>query len=230
MIKLLLVEDDTNLSYMIQSGLENVIGDYEVITAVNGEEGLKRWKEDKPEVIISDIDMPVMDGFEMVKKIRETDGNTLIIFASALIAAKDVTRGYNLDANNYVKKPFIVEELDAHIKALLKIKNRETARNQERRYQLGRFMLDAEQSTVKDEEGNLETLTPREAGILEMLCQNRGNTVKKETIINRFWEMEKDFYTSRSLDVFMSTLRKTIAEDDSIQIKTVRGVGYILLG
>lgn len=230
MIKLLLVEDDTNLSYMIQSGLENVIGDYEVITAVNGEEGLKRWKEDKPEVIISDIDMPVMDGFEMVKKIRETDGSTLIIFASALIAAKDVTRGYNLDANNYVKKPFIVEELDAHIKALLKIKNRETARNQERRYQLGRFMLDAEQSTVKDEEGNLETLTPREAGILEMLCQNRGNTVKKETIINRFWEMEKDFYTSRSLDVFMSTLRKTIAEDDSIQIKTVRGVGYILLG
>lgn len=230
MIKLLLVEDDTNLSYMIQSGLENVIGDYEVITAVNGEEGLKRWKEDKPEVIISDINMPVMDGFEMVKKIRETDGSTLIIFASALIAAKDVTRGYNLDANNYVKKPFIVEELDAHIKALLKIKNRETARNQERRYQLGRFMLDAEQSTVKDEEGNLETLTPREAGILEMLCQNRGNTVKKETIINRFWEMEKDFYTSRSLDVFMSTLRKTIAKDNSIQIKTVRGVGYILLG
>lgn len=230
MIKLLLVEDDTNLSYMIQSGLENVIGNYEVTTAANGEEGLKRWKEDKPEVIISDIDMPVMDGFEMVKKIRETDGNTLIIFASALIAAKDVTRGYNLDANNYVKKPFIVEELDAHIKALLKIKNRETARNQERRYQLGRFMLDAEQSTVKDEEGNLETLTPREAGILELLCQNRGNTVKREAIINKFWETEKDFYTSRSLDVFMSTLRKTIAEDDSIQIKTVRGVGYILLG
>lgn len=230
MIKLLLVEDDTNLSYMIQSGLENVIGNYEVTTAANGEEGLKRWKEDKPEVIISDIDMPVMDGFEMVKKIRETDGSTLIIFASALIASKDVQKGYALAANNYVKKPFVVEELDAHIKALIKLKNGTITRNQERRYPLGRFMLDAEQATVKDEEGNLKTLTPREAGILELLCQNRGNTVKREAIINRFWEMEKDFYTSRSLDVFMSTLRKTIAEDDSIQIKTVRGVGYILLG
>lgn len=230
MIKLLLVEDDTNLSYMIQSGLENVIGNYEVTTAANGEEGLKRWKEDKPEVIISDIDMPVMDGFEMVKKIRETDGSTLIIFASALIASKDVQKGYALAANNYVKKPFVVEELDAHIKALIKLKNGTITRNQERRYPLGRFMLDAEQATVKDEEGNLKTLTPREAGILELLCQNRGNTVKREAIINKFWETEKDFYTSRSLDVFMSTLRKTIAEDDSIQIKTVRGVGYILLG
>lgn len=111
MIKLLLVEDDASLRYIVQGGLEDMIGGYEVIVAANGEEGLKQWKEQHPDVIVSDIEMPVMNGYEMVKRIRETDGETPILFSSALISPKDVVKGYEIGANNYIKKPFIPEEL-----------------------------------------------------------------------------------------------------------------------
>ena len=121
MIKLLLVEDDTNLCYIIRGGLEDMIGGYEVMTASNGEEGLRIWKEQHPDIIISDIEMPVMDGYEMVRRIRETDGFIPIVFTSGRVSPKDVVKGYELGVNNYIKKPFLAEELDAHIGALLKI-------------------------------------------------------------------------------------------------------------
>ncbi|MCP3893466.1 response regulator transcription factor [Bacteroides sp.] len=228
MIRLLLVEDDTNLSYMVKSSLEDMIGGYEVLTANNGEEGLSIWKEEKPEVIISDIEMPVLNGFEMVRHIRETDGDILIIFASGLVSAKDVERGYKLGVNNYVKKPFIPEELDAHIQALLKLKKGQPARNEERQYRLGHSTFLATQYALKDNEGNLKTLTVREAGILELLCRNKGSVVKRESILSEFWNVDSDFYAGRSLDVFMNNLRKSLAEEPAIEIKTVRGVGYIL--
>ena len=122
MIKLLLVEDDANLRYVIQGGLEDIIGGYEVRTAATGEEGLRVWEEFKPDIIISDIDMPGMDGFEMVKRIREIDRETPVLFASALTSPKDVRKGYEMGVNNYIKKPFIADELDAHMKAILKLK------------------------------------------------------------------------------------------------------------
>jgi CheY-like chemotaxis protein len=122
MIKLLLVEDDANLCYIIRGGLEDMIGGYEVMTASNGEEGLKIWKEQHLDIIISDIEMPVMDGYEMVRRIRETDGFIPIVFTSGRVSPKDVVKGYELGVNNYIKKPFLAEELDAHIGALLKMK------------------------------------------------------------------------------------------------------------
>jgi len=131
MIKLLLVEDDKNLSYILQSGLQDIIGGYEVITACNGEEGLEAWKAHRPDIIISDIDMPVMDGFEMVRRIRATDEDTPILFASALTSPKDVRKGYDIGVNNYVKKPFIPDELDAHLHAILKMKEGSKTRNEE---------------------------------------------------------------------------------------------------
>ena len=130
MIKLLLVEDDKNLSYIVQSGLQDIIGGYEVITAFNGKEGLQAWEEHHPDIIISDIDMPVMDGFEMVRHIRETDGDTPILFASALTSPKDVRKGYDIGVNNYVKKPFIPDELDAHLHAILKMKEGSKTRDE----------------------------------------------------------------------------------------------------
>ena len=111
MIKLLLVEDDPNLCYIVQSGLQELIGGYDVCTAANGKEGLEAWEQHRPDIIISDIDMPEMDGFEMVKRIRETDGDTPILFASALTSPKDVRRGYGFGVNNYVKKPYVPDEL-----------------------------------------------------------------------------------------------------------------------
>lgn len=105
-IKLLLVEDDANLCYIIQGGLEDMIGGYKVLTASNGEEGLDVWKAQQPDVIVADIEMPVMDGYEMVRRIREQDEHVPILFTSGRVSPKDVVKGYELGVNNYVKNHF----------------------------------------------------------------------------------------------------------------------------
>lgn len=229
MIKLLLVEDDKNLSYIVQSGLQDIIGGYEVITAFNGKEGLQAWEEHHPDIIISDIDMPVMDGFEMVRHIRETDGDTPILFASALTSPKDVRKGYDIGVNNYVKKPFIPDELDAHLHAILKMKEGSKTRDESGMCKFGKYTLDAGHATLhNNESGNNTTLTAREAQVLQLLAENKGEVVRREVILNRCWDKNDDYFASRSLDVFITKLRKLFENDTQIEIKTVRGVGLML--
>ena len=230
MIRLLLVEDDANLSYIIQGGLEDMIGGYEVLTAKNGEEGLRLWSEHCPDIIVSDIEMPVMDGYEMVKTIRETDPYTCIVFTSARVSPKDVVKGYNIGVNNYIKKPFIVEELDAHIRALLKMKQGTATRNETETYQIGSsYIFDASHATLNLSDGTKESLTEREAKILKMLCMNKNEVVKRETILSQLWGVKNDFFASRSLDVFVRRLRKHLSADPQVQIKTIKGVGLSLI-
>ena len=230
MIRLLLVEDDANLSYIIQGGLEDMIGGYEVLTAKNGKEGLQLWSEHCPDIIVSDIEMPVMDGYEMVKTIRETDPYTCIVFTSARVSPKDVVKGYNIGVNNYIKKPFIVEELDAHIRALLKMKQGTATRNEIETYQIGSsYIFDASHATLNLADGTKESLTEREAKILKMLCMNENEVVKRETILSQLWGVKNDFFASRSLDVFVRRLRKHLSADPQVQIKTIKGVGLSLI-
>jgi DNA-binding response OmpR family regulator len=227
MIKLLLVEDDESLAYIEKTGLEDIIGGYEVSTAKNGKEGVKAWEEIHPDVIISDIDMPVMNGFEMVERIRETDGDVIIIFTSALTSPNDVKAGYRLGINNYVKKPFVPEELDAHIQALMKMRG--GAKTQSH-YKLGKYTLDANHATLRnDDTGASQTITQREAQILQLLAENKNNVVRREAILSRFWNTEDDYFASRSLDVFINKLRKVLADEPKINLKTVRGIGLQLL-
>jgi DNA-binding response OmpR family regulator len=227
MIRLLLVEDDGNLAYIVKSSLEEIIEGYEVTTAGNGLEGLKAWKEIKPDIIISDVDMPIMNGFEMVKLIRETDKDTPILFASALTTPKDVTSGYKLGVNNYVKKPFVPEELDAHIHAILKLKNGEKLRDESNIFSLGNCKFDSNNDTLT-RNGKTKSLTAREAGILAMLCKNKNNVVKRENILSEYWNTEDDFFASRSLDVFVTKLRKVLEDEPAVEIRTIRGVGLML--
>ncbi|MGL5938578.1 MAG: response regulator transcription factor [Phocaeicola sp.] len=214
---------------MLQSGLEELIGGYEVITANNGEEGLKAWETHRPDIIISDIDMPVMDGFEMVKQIREIDGETPILFASALTSPKDVKRGFSIGVNNYVKKPLVPDELDVHIQAILKMKAGEKSRSEVNQYKFGRYTLDAGRATLRNNDTNtLQTLTVREAEILRILVENKEEVVRREAILSRCWGTEDDFFSSRSLDVFVTKLRKLFEGDAQVAIKTVRKVGLLL--
>ena len=230
MIKLLIVEDDASLAYIEKTGLEDIIGGYEVTTASNGKEGLKVWEESHPDVIISDIDMPVMNGFEMVERIRETDGDVIIIFTSALTSPNDVKAGYRLGINNYVKKPFVPEELDAHIQALMKMRNGNKSQKETSHYKLGKYTLDAEHATLRNNESGLsQTITQREAQILQLLAENKNNVVRREAILSRFWNTEDDYFASRSLDVFVNKLRKLLADEPKITLKTVRGIGLQLL-
>lgn len=230
MIKLLLVEDDVNLSYIVQAGLQDIIGGYEVTVAENGKEGIETWKNWKPDIIISDIDMPVKNGFEMVKRIRETDGEIPILFASALTSPKDVRKGYDIGVNNYVKKPFVPDELDAHLRAILKLKEGKKNRNEEGLCNFGQYTLNPKHATLLNNQTDKQSiLTVREAEILQILAENKVEIVRKEAILSRFWNTEDDYFASRSLDVFIAKLRKLFADDTQIEIVTKRGTGYILV-
>ena len=216
MIKLLLVEDDASLAYIEKTGLEDIIGGYEVTTATNGKEGLKAWQELRPDVIISDIDMPVMNGFEMVERIRETDQDVIIIFTSALTSPNDVKAGY--------------EELDAHIQALMKMRGGAKTQKETSHYKLGKYTLDADHATLRNDDTNeAQTITQREAQILQLLAENKNNVVRREAILSRFWNTEDDYFASRSLDVFVNKLRKLLANEPKIELKTIRGIGLQLI-
>lgn len=228
-IKLLLVEDDANLCYIIQGGLEDMIGGYKVLTASNGEEGLAVWKAQQPDVIVADIEMPVMDGYEMVRRIREQDEHVPILFTSGRVSPKDVVKGYELGVNNYVKKPFLAEELHAHITALLKLMRGMSAQKEVRKVPIGKlFSFDTVRGVWKQKGGEERMLTAREADLLRMLCEHKGQIVRREVILSRLWNTEEDYFASRSLDVFVFRLRKLLATDDTVELKTVKGVGLML--
>ena len=230
MTRLLLVEDDANLCYIIRGGLEDMIGGYEIQTAADGEEGLRIWKAWKPDVIVSDIEMPVMDGYEMVHRIRKMDDRTPILFTSGRVSPKDVVKGYELGVNNYIKKPFLPEELHAHITALLKMTQGRQAEPHEAVFAIGKlYTFNADRSTLSKESGDMETLTVREADLLRLLCESKGKVVRREVILSRLWNTEDDYFASRSLDVFVSRLRKLLSADESVQLKTVKGVGLQLV-
>ncbi len=230
-VKLLLVEDDENLAYMEKSCLEDIIGGYDVKTAINGKAGLEAWKTFQPDVIVSDIDMPIMDGIEMVKRIREVDGDTIILFTTGLTSPRDLKAGYAAGANNYVKKPFIPEELDAHIQSLRRLKEGKRNQDNSQLIPLGKYLLNAAHATLKSQEdGTEKTLTAREAKILELLAVNKNEVVRREAVLSRFWGVEnKDYFASRSLDVFINKIRTAIEDEPRVELKTLRGIGFKLV-
>ena len=231
MIKVLLVEDDKNLCFILRSSLEQMIGGYQVMVATNGREGLEALEREAFDVVVSDVEMPVMDGKEMTHAIRERHPNLAIILITGLTTARDVINGYQSGADFYIKKPFLPEELDAHIQAILRMKreNRPTPiveKETNETYTIGqyRFVPSGNQLLFGDEKQNL---TPKEARILEMLCRSKGEVVNRDDILTAIWETA-DFYSSRSLDVFITKLRKYLSKDPNITLKVLKGVGICL--
>ena len=231
MIKVLLVEDDKNLCFILRSSLEQMIGGYQVTVATNGREGLEALEREAFDVVVSDVEMPVMDGKEMTTAIRERHPNLAIILITGLTTARDVINGYQSGADFYIKKPFLPEELDAHIQAILRMKRENrpapiAEKETKETYMIGqyRFVSSGNQLLFGDERQNL---TPKEARILEMLCQRKGEVVNRDEILTAIWETA-DFYSSRSLDVFITKLRKYLSKDPNITLKVLKGVGICL--
>jgi len=228
MIKILLIEDDEACAYAIQGGLE-LLNSYEVAVAHNGREGLDIFGRFLPDVIVTDIEMPEMDGYELVKQVRAKDKSVIIIMESGRTMPKDVLRGYELGVDDYIKKPFVAEELHAHIQAILK-------RTGSRRCKditdsadclyIGNYKFDFLEETL-ELRMRKQKLTQREAGILKMLHENKNTVVPREKILADFWG-DSDYFQSRSLDVFISKLRKYLVHDPSVKITTVKGMGIKL--
>jgi len=227
-IKLLLVEDDANLAYMIKSNLEDILEEYEVCLATNGKEGLEALKSFTPDVIVSDIDMPGLNGIEMVKIIRQTNADIPIIFASGKIGSKDVTQGYSAGVDNYIKKPFTHEELDVHIKTLINIKNNSRLRLINAIHKIGKYTFDPKNLSLTYNDSEKKIMTAKESQILAMLWENKGEIVRRDDIIEKCWEKMDPVFASRSLDVFITKLRGYLSKDTSISIKNIKATGLIL--
>jgi DNA-binding response OmpR family regulator len=208
--------------------MENVIGGYEVDLVYNGKEGLEHFESFKPDVIVSDIEMPVMNGLEMVKKIRETDTDIPIVFTTARNTSKDVTTGYKVGVDNYLKKPFSPEELDGYLKALLNRTNKDLSETKEDIKKIGKYTFNAKINSLIFHNSEKRILTTRESQILEMLLDNKGKIVKRDDFIQLFWSKIDIVYASRSLDVFISKLRSYLSKDDSITIRNIKTTGLIL--
>ena len=228
MTKVLLIEDDEACAYALQGGLD-LIGTYEIEVANNGMDGLKLFETFAPDVVVTDIEMPRMNGYEMVEKIREKDKSVIIIMESGKTMPKDVVAGYDLGVDDYIKKPFVAEELHAHIQAILKRTEhffRNIASQNPNCIYIGNYKLDNGENTL-ELRTEKQKLTAREARILKMLYENRNKLVERNTILTSFWK-DKSSFSSRSLDVFISKLRKYLAQDTSIKIVTIKGKGIKL--
>lgn len=231
MTKVLLVEDDKNLSFILKSSLEQMIGGYEVLSVANGKDGLDMLTKENFDVIVSDVEMPVMDGVTMVQHIRKNHPSLAIIFITGLTTARDVINGYQAGADFYIKKPFLPEELDAHIQAVLRMRHNTQAESpagndEDTIFTIGKYSFYPTQNLLifENEQHNL---TAKESKILEMLCREKGKVVSRENILNEIWG-NSDFYSSRSLDVFITKLRKYLSKDTNVSLNVLKGVGICL--
>jgi two-component system, OmpR family, response regulator VicR len=223
MTKILYVEDDLSLSFVTRDQLEK--RDYEIVSCENGKQALTAFKKSIFDLCILDVMLPEMDGFELAKKIRETNKHVPIIFLTARSMQEDKLEGLSLGGDDYITKPFNIEELCLKIQVFLKRK----LVNQPVKefYTIGSFTLDVkEQKLLK---GEIERkLTIKETKLLSLLIQKVNTITKRENILVSLWG-KNDYFLGRSLDVFISKLRKHFSEDPMIKIENIRGVGFKLV-
>jgi DNA-binding response OmpR family regulator len=221
-IKILLAEDEPSLGQIIKESLET--RNFEVLLCSNGEEAYKVYKSENPLLLVLDVMMPKKDGFTLAKEIREENPEIPIIFLTAKSQTEDVVKGFNIGGNDYLRKPFSMEELIVRMNALL---NRTKAENNAIPIPLGNFMFNLKKQTLEIN-GFTETLTHREANLLFYLIKNKNQTLERSFILKKLWG-DDDFFNARSMDVFITKLRKKLKKDPAIQIINVRGYGYKLI-
>ena len=221
-IKVLLAEDEASLGMIVKESLET--RNFTVFHALNGEEASKIYLEEKPDILVLDVMMPLKDGFTLAKEIRKTDKTIPIIFLTAKSQTSDVIEGFNLGGNDYLKKPFSMEELIVRIKSLL---NRIELKPNIENIKIGNYTFNFTKQTLIHS-SEIVQLTHREAELLFYLVEKKNEVLDRTFILNKLWGND-DFFNARSMDVFISKLRKKLRKDDTIQIMNVRGFGYKLL-
>jgi DNA-binding response OmpR family regulator len=223
-VKLLLVEDDTNLGFVIKDQLNNE--GYQVQLCVNGAEALNTFNNSTFDLCIFDVMMPKIDGFTLAKEIRKQNSQIPILFLSARSMVEDKIEGFKVGGDDYLTKPFSMEELQMRINALLKRVNIKGNDTKSTTLKIGDYIFDYENFTLYHPNFN-KTLTRKEAEILKILTAHINNVVEREIVLNAVWGQD-DYFVGRSLDVFITKLRKYLSEDASIQIQNVHGVGFKL--
>ncbi|MEN9914404.1 MAG: hypothetical protein RL528_1153, partial [Bacteroidota bacterium] len=197
---------------------------YAVSLCNNGVEAMQRFNEDKFHLCIFDVMLPRKDGFTLTRDIRKTNSEIPILFLSARGMTEDKVEGFNAGGDDYLSKPFSIEELQLRIKALLKRVNIKVDEKEQTNYLLGIFVFDTENQTLVSND-QIKTLTKKEVQILKLLFKYKNQVVSREVILNAVWG-QNDYFIGRSLDVFITKLRKYLREDPKILISNIHGVGF----
>lgn len=223
-IKVLLVEDEEALGMVVSDSLRS--RGFDVTYCTDGEKGLEEAIQGSYDILALDVMLPKMDGFTIAKEFRKNDQHTPIIFLTAKSQTEDVVEGFELGGNDYLKKPFSLEELIVRIKALVKRFAQEEEQTLESCY-IGHYKFNIiKQTLVLDE--NSRNLTHREAELLYMLFEKRNQVLERKKVLMQLWG-DDSFFNARSMDVFITRLRKYLKDDPNVQIVNIRGFGYKLI-
>lgn len=221
-IKVILAEDEPALAVIVKESLET--RNFEVLLCRDGNEALAAFNKQVPDILVLDVMMPILDGFNVAKEIRKLDKKTPIIFLTAKSQTQDVVDGFNVGGNDYLKKPFSIEELIVRIHSLL---NRINNHKVEENIKIGTYSFNLIKQTLHHSDAII-LLTHREASLLYFLIENKNEILDRSTVLKKIWG-DDDFFNGRSMDVFISKLRKKLSLDLNIQIINVRGYGYKLI-
>ena len=227
-INILLAEDERTLAMIIKDTLDGQ--GFNVTVAGDGDEALRLYAASKPDVLVADVMMPRLDGYELVRRIRKTDQQTPVIFLTARSAVNDVVHGFEMGANDYLKKPFGMQELIVRIKALLGRASTVMPQALEAtRFTIGQYLLDAiTQRLTHVPTGSHVELSYRESEIMRRLCLHLNEVVTSQSLLLELWG-DDSFFNNKSLHVFITKLRHRLAQDTSLRIVNVRGIGYKLI-
>lgn len=220
-MRILLVEDDLNLGLVIADHLKTQ--DYEVISAEDGAEGLVKFNEEQFNLCILDVMLPVLDGFSLAKDIRKINKDIPILFLTAKSMTEDKIKGFESGGDDYLTKPFSIQEFELRVKALLRRSKSEPV-TEEMTYAIGAYRYDVENQVLNINQTH-KTLTKKEAQILKILFKHKNQVISREIILKGVWGQD-DYFVGRSLDVFITKLRKYFAEDERIVISNLHGVGF----
>ncbi|WP_199121512.1 response regulator transcription factor [Pedobacter sp. ASV28] len=229
MKKILLVEDDPNLGLLLQDYLQ-LKGKFEVVLCTDGEEGIKAFTKQQFDLCILDVMMPKKDGFTLGKEIRKANQQVPIIFATAKAMMEDKASAYDLGGDDYITKPFRIEELLLRINALLKrvsVKDSQVQEPEPKQFEIGDYIFDYTTQLIHFN-GQQQKLSTKEAELLRLLCLKKNSVLTREEALLNIWH-DDNYFNGRSMDVFLSKLRKYLKEDPKVEIINVHGKGYKLI-
>jgi DNA-binding response OmpR family regulator len=221
---ILLVEDDPSLGFVIKDNL--IHKGYQVTLCTNGEEGDQQFQAQSFDLCILDVMMPKKDGFSLAQSIRARNKEVPILFVTAKSMLEDKIIGFNSGGDDYLVKPFSMEELFLRMEVFLRRTGAGSHSIDEASYSIGDFNFDCKNFSLHHTTG-VKTLTQKEAEVLKLLCSNKDRVLKREEILTTVWG-DDDYFMGRSLDVFISKLRKYLKDDPKVEIVNYHGVGFRL--
>lgn len=225
-ISILLAEDDRNLGSLLREYLQ--AKGNEVKLAANGKEAYDFFTKEKFDLCLLDVMMPVKDGFTLAKEIRSSDKNIPIVFLTAKSMKEDTIEGFNAGADDYITKPFSMEELMLRITAILRrVKNQTLKQSEQNEFKLGKFKFTYSDRSLEIK-GKRETLTTKEADLLKLLCLNSNDILDRNFALRTVWQNDS-YFSARSMDVYIAKLRKLLREDPKIEILNIHGRGFKLI-